>query len=422
MRPCERGLHGTRQALSEELPVSEERKNRDEENRQQQPHPEEPQQQPQEPVARSQQEQSAQQTVPGPATDRLSRRLLLVLLAISIAVSVPILLVPFIVPLVLALTFTTILYPVYKRLLRLFRYHRKTTSAICILLFLLLLLIPSFILIDLVVGEAVDLYVTIEPVVRDLIDKGSESEIVQYLQRSVIFRLFRLSEVNWGQVLEQVARSASGIVTTIINRTSAGVFGLILNLFIMLFTMFYFFVDGPNILDRLRNLLPMRREYEDMIIDRFTLISRATVNATLFIGLAQGAVGGLTLFIFGIDTWLLWGFIMVILSVIPLVGPWIVLIPAAIIQIILGNVWAGVGIVLSSTLIVSSLDNLIRPRVVGAGARIHDLLIFFATLGGLSYFGVMGFIIGPALAAFVISILDIYSKEYRSQIEAANTK
>jgi len=133
---------------------------------------------------------------------------------------------------------------------------------------------------------------------------------------------------------------------------------------------------------------------------------------------AQGAAGGLTLYISGVGSWLLWAFIMVILSIIPLVGTWLVLIPAAIIQVIVGNFWAGLGIFLSSTLIVSNLDHLIRPRVVGHGARIHDLLIFFATIGGLSYFGVMGFIIGPAIASILISMLDIYDKEYRRQIEA----
>lgn len=352
------------------------------------------------------------------SSDRLSRRLLLVLLALSIAVAVPVVLFPFVVPLVLALTFTTLFYPFYKWVLRKIRYHRKTASLLCCILFLLLLLIPGFVLVNLVVGEAIDLYATLQPTIRDIIEKGSESEIIRYLSQLRVVRILKLTEIDWISVLEEVARSASGVATTVINRTSAGVFGLVLNLFIMIFTMFYFFVDGPQIIDAARNLLPMRSEYEDMIIYRFTLTSRATVTATLLIGLAQGLAGGLTLFIFGVNSWLLWAFIMVILSIIPLVGAWLVLIPAAVIQMILGNIWSGLGILLSSTLIVSSLDNLIRPRVVGYGAKVHDLIIFFATLGGLSYFGVMGFIIGPALASFLIAILDIYRREFRTQIKA----
>ncbi|MFP4164461.1 MAG: AI-2E family transporter [Chitinispirillaceae bacterium] len=352
-------------------------------------------------------------------SDKLSRRVLIVMLAISIAVALPIILFPFVVPLVLALTFTTLFYPFYRWILRRIRYRRKTASILTCLLFLLLLLIPSFILVNLVVGEAIALYDTLEPTIQDIIERGSESEIIQYLRGLRIVQFLRLTEIDWLSVMQQAAQSASGVATTVINRTSAGVFGLFLNLFIMIFTMFYFFVDGQKIIGTARNLLPMRNEYEDMIIDRFTLISRATVTATLLIGLAQGVTGGLTLYIFGVDSWLLWAFIMVILSIIPLVGTWLVLIPAAVIQMILGNILSGLGILLSSTLIISNLDNFIRPRVVGYGSKVHDLLIFFATIGGLSYFGVMGFIIGPALASFVISLLDIYSKEFRSQIEAA---
>jgi predicted PurR-regulated permease PerM len=186
---------------------------------------------------------------------------------------------------------------------------------------------------------------------------------------------------------------------------------------VMLFTMFYFFIDGERILNRLRYLSPVRDEYQNIILNRFLLISRATIVGTILIGIIQGSFGAITLLVFGIKSWLLWGFIMVVLAIIPMAGTWIVLIPAGIIQIITGNLWRGIGIILTSIIIVSNIDNLIRPRIVGYGAKMHDLLIFFSTLGGLSLFGVTGFIVGPIIASFFITMVDIYELEFHSNQE-----
>jgi predicted PurR-regulated permease PerM len=110
---------------------------------------------------------------------------------------------------------------------------------------------------------------------------------------------------------------------------------------------------------------------------------------------------------------------MVILSVIPLVGAWLVLHPAAIIQLILGNYWQGIVIFLVTILVISNIDNLLRPRLVGRDAGMHDLMIFFSTLGGISVFGIMGFIIGPVIAVCFLTILDIYSIEFKATLDYA---
>ena len=111
---------------------------------------------------------------------------------------------------------------------------------------------------------------------------------------------------------------------------------------------------------------------------------------------------------------------MVVLSIIPIVGPWIVLIPAGLIQIALGNIWQGIGIILFSVIVVSNIDNLLRPRLVGQGAKLQDLVVFFSSLGGIAIFGVMGFIVGPVIASLFVSVLDIYSKEFNDQLKVLN--
>jgi len=114
---------------------------------------------------------------------------------------------------------------------------------------------------------------------------------------------------------------------------------------------------------------------------------------------------------------MLWAVVMIVLSIIPFFGPWIIMIPAAIVQIIWGNIWQGIGIAAITFVIISNVDNLLRPRLVGKFSGMHDLLIFFSTLGGISVFGVVGFIVGPVVAALFLAILEIYSSEFRSQLD-----
>jgi predicted PurR-regulated permease PerM len=125
--------------------------------------------------------------------------------------------------------------------------------------------------------------------------------------------------------------------------------------------------------------------------------------------------------IFGIKTWLLWGFIMFIFALIPMLGCWIVLVPASIIQIAMGNTIQGIGLLLVSVLVVSTIDNVIRPRLVGSAAKIHDLVIFFSMLGGLATFGPLGFIVGPVIAAFFITLLEMYGIEFKAQLFSEGT-
>lgn len=350
---------------------------------------------------------------------QISRYAILGLLAVVSAGLYPII-KPFIIPVILAATFTTLFYPLYNRLLKLFRNNRPVSALVsCIVLFLCLI-VPSYIVIHLVVTELIRFYQTAEPLVKELAAQGENSALLMKIRSLIPFDRTVFANTNIMNVVSDAMKSLFSIGSRFINRTSAGFVGLFTTIVITFFTMFYFFLDGNRIVNRLKYLSPIRDDYEDLIISRFLLISRATVMGTLAIGLLQGTIGALTLLIFGIKSWLLWGFVMVLLAIVPIVGAWVVLIPAGIIQILFGNIWQGVGILTASLVVVSNLDNLIRPRLVGQGAKLHDLVIFFSSLGGIAAFGIMGFIVGPVIASLFISALDIYSIEFRQQLVEAN--
>jgi predicted PurR-regulated permease PerM len=206
-----------------------------------------------------------------------------------------------------------------------------------------------------------------------------------------------------------------------VNKTSLGVFEIIFSLFVTLFIIFYLFMDGEQIVKKFRQLLPLRTTYQDMIITRFLLVSRATVKGTLVIAFIQGSLGAIILLIFGVETWLLWGVVMIVLALIPMMGAWLVLIPAGLIQMATGHMWQGIVILALSFGVVSTIDNILRPRLVGGNARMHDLLIFFSTIGGIAMFGPVGVITGPVIMALFVSITEIYTKELKEHLGRTDT-
>lgn len=324
----------------------------------------------------------------------------------------------FALPVLLAAVFASLFYPFYTHLVRLFRGRRGIAALVCCFLLLLLLVVPVYIVADLVTREAISFYHSIEGDVDQALSAGPDS-LPNRLLRQPLVRRLRLDEVDWVSAARNAASTAGSWVAAVIRGTYRGTFQVVLVLFTTLFTMFYFFRDGPRLIERLKYLIPLSDEYEDAIMARFTSVARATVKGTVLIALLQGTAAGLTLWAFGVGSAILWGVVAVIAAVIPLAGAWLVLFPAALIQMINGNLWKGIGIVLVTVLVINQLDNFVRPRLVGQESGMHDLMVFFSTLGGIATFGPMGFIVGPVIAAFFLSILDIYSTEFRSELEVS---
>jgi len=348
---------------------------------------------------------------------KFSRAYLLLLLLLAAMLFFNIIKI-FLVTILLATVFTVLFYPLYDKLLLIFKGRQTLSAAICCLVLFLGLIFPVYFVADQVSQEAVHLFNSAVPKVKEIIAQGDDGLLGKIKNYPIIAR-FNFAAFDWQSSLQDMAKNAGNIIATVINKTSRGTFQVIADLFITLFTMFYFFRDGEKLVKRIKYLSPLDDVYEEGLIHRFISVSRATIKGTLFIGAIQGTIGGLTFWVCGIDAVILWSVVMIILSVIPLIGSWLVLYPAAIIQLITGNVWQGVVIILVTVVIISNVDNFLRPRLVGREAGMHDLMIFFSTLGGISVFGMMGFIIGPVIAVFFLTILDIYSIEFKSTLDLA---
>lgn len=323
---------------------------------------------------------------------------------------------PFLIPVLLAATFSTLFYPLFEWLCRRFRGHRSIAAFVTCFILLLGIVGPLYTVANLMADEAVGFYREAEKWITRVQSRGEVGPFAQIRELAVVKRL-GLDQLDWKSTLKDLAASAGTVLGTIINKTSRGTIQVVVTLFMTLFTMFYFLRDGTSILRRLRALIPLDREYKNALAARFSSVARATVRGTLLIAIVQGTLSGLTLWAFGVGSPILWGVVATIASIVPLVGAWTVLYPAALALLISGHPWHALGVVAVTTLIISNVDNLLRPRLVGQETGMHDLMVFFSTLGGIGMFGPTGFIIGPMVAALFLSVIDIYSKEFKDHLD-----
>jgi predicted PurR-regulated permease PerM len=351
--------------------------------------------------------------------EKLSRYFLLVVL-VGITVIFFNMIKIFFVPVVLAAVFVGLFQPFYKWMLKLLHHRKGLSSFVCCLVLLLALLIPAYIIANLVSREAISFYHSAEQNVQEIIDQGDRGLLGRIKEHKLVKQL-GLDQKNWETTFQEIAKTTAGLLGTVINKASKGTFQFVVNIFLIFFAMFYFFRDGDRLIPKLKYLSPLSERYEEKLIAQFLSVSRATIKGTLLIGLIKGFLGGLTFWIFGVGSPIIWGVVMVLLSIIPMVGAWLVMYPAAIVLMLTGQVWQGILLFIIAGVIIGNIDNILIPRFVGREAGMHDLMVFFSTLGGISIFGVMGFIIGPIIAALFLSILDVYSIEFKQQLDLAQS-
>ncbi|MFW6231028.1 MAG: AI-2E family transporter, partial [Nanoarchaeota archaeon] len=198
--------------------------------------------------------------------------------------------------------------------------------------------------------------------------------------------------------------------------------GFIVHFFIMLFVLFFMFIDGKNISQKFLDSLPLKRRYRDVLVNRFRSITSGVIYGQLLTSIIQGLVAALGFWIFQIKSPVLLGVLTAFTSMIPFLGAFSVWMPIATIKIIasavsndMSGVWMGIGLVIYGTVIISTIDNIIKPKFISDRAQLHPVLALVGVLGGISVFGIIGILLGPLIMALFISTLGIY-KEHINQL------
>ena len=186
---------------------------------------------------------------------------------------------------------------------------------------------------------------------------------------------------------------------------------LLVDLGIMLYLLFFFLRDGRDLAQTIRRAVPMQRQHTDFLLSKFATVVRATVKGTVVVALVQGMLGGVAFAFLGIHGAVLWGVVMSVLSLLPAVGAALVWAPVAIYLIATGSMIEGLGLAAWGAGVMGMVDNLLRPILVGKETKLPDYLVLLSTIGGLSIFGVNGFLIGPAIAALFVATWALFSHE-----------
>lgn len=212
-----------------------------------------------------------------------------------------------------------------------------------------------------------------------------------------------------GYLLERL----NNISGTIAGRTLGfvgGVVGAVIQALFIVFTMYYLFRDGDRIYDAMLDVIPLERAQTKRIFDRTREVIYASVYGVIVIAGIQGALGGLAFAFLGLSGALVWGVTMFFLSMIPMMGSFLVWAPAAIYLALSGHWVKALILVMWGALVIGTIDNFLRPKLVGQRTRLHELLIFFSVLGGLRIWGVLGLVLGPVMIAITLALLDIFKR------------
>ena len=192
-----------------------------------------------------------------------------------------------------------------------------------------------------------------------------------------------------------------------------GVLGTVVQMVLVVFTMFYMFRDGENIRHAVYDMLPLKHVQMTDITVRTRDVIAATIYGVLVISAIQGTLGAIIFLVLGLPSPLLWGVVMFFLSMIPMAGAFLVWAPAAVYLAITGAYVKAAIMVGWGVLVIGAIDNVLSPRLVGRRARLHELLIFFSVLGGLEVFGILGLVLGPVTVAVTLALIEMVRQAYR---------
>jgi predicted PurR-regulated permease PerM len=326
----------------------------------------------------------------------------------------------FLMAILLAGIFAGLARPTYLRFQRWFRGRRGLSSVATLLLIVMVVLIPLAALLGIITNQAINVGHSVSPwIEKQLNDPSGFTKTLEAIPFYDKINTYR----------EPILRKAGQFVGTVskyfINSLSSitlGTVNFLFMLFIMLYTMYFFLMDGDKLLAKILYYLPLKAEDENRLVAKFTSVTRATLKGTGLIGLLQGGLAGLAFAVVGIQGAVFWGTIMAVLSIIPAVGTGLVWFPAAVILILGGHYVKGVGLGLFCGLVVGGIDNVVRPALVGRDTQMHDLFILFGTLGGIAFFGVLGLIIGPIVAALFVTVWEIYGVVFRDVLSDTSSE
>ncbi len=307
-------------------------------------------------------------------------------------------------------------FPLYRRLLNRFGGRENLAALTTLVLCLFIVIIPVLFVVGSFFQQGVALYQRLQ---SGEIDPGSYLEQIRSAFPLVQNLLERLG-VDLSNLNEQFAGAAiaaSRFVAQNAVQLGQGTLQFFVALGLMLYIAFFTLRDGTRLIDLLVRALPLGDEREHLLFAKFAEVTRATVKGNLVVAAIQGTLGGLIFWVLGIPGALLWGVVMILLSLIPIVGAGLIWAPVAVYLFATGDAVKGLVLAAFGFGVIGLVDNLLRPILVGRDTKLPDYVVLISTLGGIVLFGLNGFVIGPLIAVLFMAFWGIFIREFNVEPE-----
>jgi predicted PurR-regulated permease PerM len=282
-----------------------------------------------------------------------------------------------------------ILNPLHKVFVSRFHFSKRLSAIILIIISILLIIIPIFFLIQGLLSE-----------VKSLPDQLNK---INNLNKTLPFELDIKNQDVQNKLLEIMTSSAAPFISNILNT--------FVILFLMFVSLYYLFVHDKQIKKIIYENMPFTEENKQKIIQKFNEVTYGTIIGTFIIAVVQGALLAINFYLLGISNAIFWGFITMIVSFLPVVGPPFIWIPASIFLFLSGETAKGIAIIIAG-IMLTSIDNVIRPMINQKYGSIHPLITIFGVYIGISQFGLAGIFIGPLILVYLILFWNIYKETY----------
>lgn len=311
----------------------------------------------------------------------------------------------------LAGLFAAVFHPLYRKILRVFGGNRGVSSLCTLLIVLCFVFIPIVMIGTVFVGQGAEFASNTLPWFQNIInDPGF---ITAQLEKLPFYGIVEPYRDQLAEGLGGVFVAASSTAVDLLQSATRGTVNAVITALLVFYSFFFFLMDGDRLIKQILYYLPLDDNNEALLLNRFRSVTIATLKGTAVIGFLQGSLAGIGLWVCNIPNALFLSVTMMLLSVVPGIGAALVWIPACIFLAVNGQWVLAIGLFVYCALLVGSIDNILRPKLVGSDTQLHELMIFFSTLGGLLMFGIPGFIIGPIIAALFVTVWEIYGVEFQ---------
>jgi predicted PurR-regulated permease PerM len=334
------------------------------------------------------------------------------LLLLGVSVALCFILAPFFSTVLWGAILALIFQPVQRRLVARLGRRRNLAALITLTICVVIVIFPLTLVAGTLVQQVSSAY---QQVRSGSLDIGMYfSQIVHALPQSIQDLLARYDLMDLPGLQQRLSAGAAEISQFVATRALSlgqNTLQFFVSFGVMLYLFFFLVRDGRDISRLVRDAIPLDEQHKLHLMRKFTTVIRATVKGNVAVAVVQGTLGGIALWVLGIQGPLLWGFVMMLLSLLPAVGAALVWAPIAVYFISTGALAKGIGLIVFGSVVIGTVDNVLRPVLVGKDTRLPDWVVLISTLGGISLIGINGFVIGPLIAALFISCWDLLRRD-----------